>query len=144
VTTTQALHKIIALDVGAARVGVAIASSFARLPSPLMTMDYNKSFWDNLKKVCDDERVDTIVVGLPRGLDGHETAQTKLVRKFTDELERRLNLPIHFQDEALTSKKAEAELVAKGKKFNKAMVDALAATYILEDFLISNQERKNG
>lgn len=143
-TTTQALHKIIALDVGAARIGVAIASSFVRLPSPLMTIDNNKRFWDNLKKVCDDERVGEIVVGLPRGLDGQETAQTKLVRKFAKELQHRIGLPIHFQDEALTSTKAEAELFAKSKKFNKIMVDALAATYILEDFLSSNQEHKNG
>lgn len=125
---------ILALDVGTKRIGVAIASSVARLAHPLTTLDAEADPLQALKRIIAAEGVELIVAGLPRGLEGQETAQTSSVRDFVEGLAQ-LNLPIHFQDEALTSRKAEAELQARGKAYNKGEVDALAATYILEDFL---------
>jgi putative Holliday junction resolvase len=72
---------------------------------------------------------------LPRGLDGQETTQTKIVEAFIYQLKSKIDLPIHIQDEAVTSKQAEAELQARGQGYNKEDIDALAATYILQDWL---------
>lgn len=127
---------VLALDVGSKRVGVAIASTAARLPRPLTTLDAGANLLDRLQYIINDEAVEAIVVGLPRGLSGQSTAQTAAVETFTDQLRRRFDkLPIYFQDEALTSQQAETELRSRKTAYNKAEVDSLAAVYILEDWL---------
>ena len=127
-------NNYLALDVGEKRIGVALASSVARLPRPLITLDAGGAVRPQLEQIISDESVGVLVVGLPRGLDGQETGQTAAVRAFVANLET-LGLPIYLQDEALTSVKAKAELESRGGSYVKADVDALAATYILEDYL---------
>jgi len=126
------MGSILALDVGEKRVGVAIASKIARLPRPLTTLANDDQLLKSLHEIIVDESVEVIVVGLPRNLAGEDTKQTAYVRTFTEQLDRDM---IRFQDEALTSKKAEVELQQRGKPFSKGDIDALAATYILEDYL---------
>lgn len=127
--------SILALDVGEKRIGVARAGLEARLAQPLTTLDHNDNIWQTLAKLIGEQQVDTVVVGLPRGLDGQETAQTGVVRVFAAALEQRLKVAVYLQDEAVTSAQAEAELAARGKPYQKGDIDALAATYILEDYL---------
>ena len=137
----QVLTKnILALDVGGSRIGVAIAHPVARLPRPLTTIAHDGSIWSNLTRLIEDEEVGQIVVGLPRNLSGNATAQTREIEKFVDELKRNTDLPVEFQDEALTSKQAEQELSSRGHTYAKGDIDALAATYILEDFLREHSE----
>ena len=62
------------------------------------------------------------------------------IAEFTKQLKQSFNLPVYFQDEAVTSKQAEAELQARGKHYEKSDIDALAATYILEDWLGEHKE----
>ena len=126
--------NILALDVGERRIGVAVASSVARLPRPLATLDNDAGFVDALRRLIESESAGSLVVGLPRGLNGQDTAQTDYVRSFVADLQSAIELPVHWQDEALTSQKAEAELQTRGN-YAKADIDALAATYILEDYL---------
>lgn len=128
--------NILSLDVGERRVGVAIASLVARLPRPLTTLDNTEDIWQDIAKLIVDEDASTLVVGLPRNLSGDETAQTKYVRDFAAKIE---GIEIIFQDEALTSQKAETELAGRGKPFAKGDIDALAATYILEDYLATHK-----
>ncbi len=125
---------IVALDVGERRIGIATAMS-SGLPSPLKTIENTQNVSKDLVKLFEELGATTVVVGLPRNLEGNDTAQTASIRAFTDELKKHITLPIHFQDEALTSKKAEQELADRGVPYNREMVDALAATYILSDFL---------
>jgi len=126
---------ILALDVGDRRIGVARASTLARLPSPLMTLERHEGTPDDIKRLIAREGASALVVGLPRGLQGQHTAQTKSVEAFAAMLHNVITVPLHWQDEALTSRKAEAELEARGKPYQKGDIDALSATYILEDFL---------
>ena len=128
-------NAILALDVGAKRVGVAIASLAARLPRPLITLEQNDTLFPTLEDIIELEGVGAIIVGFPRGLQGQHTQQTEAIESFTTSLRQQFAMPIHYQDEALTSKKAEAELKARRKAYEKGDIDALAATYILEDFL---------
>lgn len=126
---------ILALDVGAARIGLALASRAARLASPYKTIANTPDSIAQLRAICEQEDVREIVIGLPRGMSGQETAQTAAVREYGEQLAPALPLPVHWQDETLTSVKAEEELENRGRPYQKADIDALAATYILEDYL---------
>jgi putative Holliday junction resolvase len=129
--------NVLALDVGDRRIGVAIAGSIARLANPLTVLANDETLWHELSKLLADEHIGMIVVGLPRSLSGEDTAQTKIVRSFVSQLKTKTDIPVTLQDEALTSRQAEAELRARGKKFAKGDIDALAAVYILDDYLNS-------
>jgi putative holliday junction resolvase len=131
--------SVLALDMGGARVGVALASLAARLPSPLTTLNNDSGLFGELKKIIVEEDVCALVVGLPRGLDGQFTAQTAEAEAFADEVKRRFNMPVYLQDEALTSQKAEDELARRGE-YKKSDIDALAAAFILEDWLGENKD----
>lgn len=132
--------NILALDVGSRRVGVAIATAVARLPRPLITLTQDDNFWPVLENIIEIESIGSLVVGLPRGLSGQQTSQTSETQAFLTELRKHVAMPIHLQDEALTSKKAQKELNARGKPYDKGDIDSLAATYILDDFLTSHAE----
>lgn len=137
---------VLALDVGAARIGVARASTVAGLASPLTHLDNSPQVIDDIKQLVAREQAVALVVGLPRNLQGQDTDQTRAVREFAAQLKSQpaaqLGLPMFWQDEALTSKQAEAELAAKGKPFSKGDVDAVAACYILQDFLNTDADQR--
>ena len=133
--------NLIALDVGDRRVGIAIAGHTARIARPYGVIDRQVSdVWQVIEKLISEENVITIVVGLPRGMEGQETAQTAKIREFATELKQRLGVAPRLQDEAVTSQMAEDELKARGVSYNKGDIDALAATYILSDYLSVNAE----
>ena len=131
-------NSIIALDVGERRIGVALASLQARLSAPFVTIDRKKTI-DALKEIeniVKKHHVQTVVVGLPRGLEGQETDQTRLVRAFAVSLESILqDIPVELIDEAVTSAEAEARLQSRGKPYDKGDIDAEAAAIILQDYL---------
>lgn len=122
---------MIGLDVGMKRIGIARASSVARIAEPLETIETAK-IMPHLKKLVEQHSVDTIVVGLPRNLEGNDTAQTQWVRDWLDSVKPKIKGTFYWQDEALTTKVAEAaEQAYKKTKDN----DAFAAAVILQDFL---------
>ena len=127
--------NILALDVGTRRVGIAMASAAARLPQPLTTLQRDDSFFEKLKALIESENIGQLVIGLPRSLSGDATGQTKATQTFVAELKRQFDVPVQLQDEAVTSKQAEKELQSRGRTYRREDIDALAATYILEDFL---------
>lgn len=134
-------HKsVLGLDVGNKRIGIAVASLAARLPRPLVTLEWNDDFFKALDDIIRSEDAGALVVGLPRNLEGEHTGQTKAVESFTDKLREHSDLPVDLQDEALTSKHAEDELEARGKPYQRGDIDALAATYILQDWLSEHPE----
>src|SRR5206468_289609 len=91
-------QEFIAVDVGSQRVGIARGSSLARIAEPLKTVSAQEAIVE-LKKL--ETQIDGIVVGLPRGLDGQETAQTKMVRQWAHQAKAQINTPFYWQDEAL-------------------------------------------
>lgn len=131
-----------ALDVGGTRIGVATANALARIPQALTTIYNNETVLDDLEKLIMQHHVAVLVCGLPRGLDGQRTAQTDAAEAFGAAVKSQFDLPLYWQDEALTSRKAKEELEARRKPYRKEDVDALAATYILEDFLGEHPEVK--
>lgn len=132
--------SILALDVGAKRIGVASANAVARIAHPHSTLEHTADIIDRIKRLAASEQAAIMVVGLPRGMSGQDTEQTRTVQAFGQELGAQLGLPLFWQDEAVTSEQAEAELKQRGKSYVKGDIDALAATYILEDFLQEHPE----
>jgi putative Holliday junction resolvase len=108
-----------------------------------MTLSNDESLLENIEKLCREQHVSALVIGLPRGMSGQRTQQTETIEAFVLQLRQHVDLPIYWQDEALTSRQAEAELQAKGKPYAKADIDALAACYILEDFLKDHFSRSD-
>ena len=129
------LTNYLALDVGRVRIGVAAANNIAQIAAPVATITNDEAVFTTLAALVAEHQASELVVGWPRGLDGQETAQTAYVGDFVADLERELHLPIHLQDEATTSLKAEAELEQRGKPYEKGDIDSLSAVYILEDYL---------
>jgi putative Holliday junction resolvase len=129
--------RIIALDVGTKRIGVASAGVVARLAAPLKTLVVTDDILDQIKALVAEQNATGVVVGLPRDMQGSETAQTASTRAFAQKLRQVLTIPVYLIDEAVTSRQAEAELASRKSGFAKGDIDALAATYILEDFLHS-------
>lgn len=131
------VQTILALDVGTRRIGVAIADEQSRLPRPFTTLDIATALND-VEQIVKQQVVGTIIVGLPRNLSGDNTEQTRFTLDFIRHLKAVVNVPIYLQDEAVTSKKAEKELQARGKPYERGDIDSLAATYILDDYLRSD------
>ena len=139
--------RIIGLDVGERRVGVAISDASGVLARPVTVLTVHALdgrsvpiVADALAKLPDlDEPIAAIVVGLPKHLDGTANAMTGRVRVFAAALGRILDRPVHLQDERLTSREAESLLAIREKdwRVRKKRLDAAAAAIILQDYLDS-------
>ena len=123
-----------ALDVGEKRIGVAIADPSIKIAIAYDTFLVDGSELEQITRFITLEEVETLVVGYPRNQQGEATAQTRFVEDFVEQLGS-LDVEIVFQDESLTSVKAEEYLRRQKKPFEKGEVDALAASFILQDYL---------
>lgn len=136
--------RLIALDVGTKTIGLAITDDARKISLPLQTIlrKGNKKDIPELLKIFEEKKVSGIVVGLPLSFDGEETESSRFIRRFIDNLSLQTNLPIVFQDERLSSFVAEDLMLDKfGTKKTKEVVDKIAASYILSDFLCSNSNK---
>ena len=132
--------KLVGLDVGTKRIGVARADSSTRIAIPVGTLAVDGKEFETLKKLADKLNTKYFVIGLPRNNSGKETAQSDISKNFAKNLEKTIpGIKVCFQDESLTSVEAEKRLMEKAKKtgkmYKKGEVDAEAATIILQDFL---------
>src|SRR5438132_228710 len=93
--------SIIALDVGAKRIGVARASTIALLPEPLTTLNVDEHIYEDIKQLCHQESANFVVVGLPQGLEGQNTTQTQIIRGFVERLQAGVGLPVYLYNEAV-------------------------------------------
>jgi putative holliday junction resolvase len=136
--------RVLAIDVGARRVGLAISDASGTLARPLETIAV-ASEADAVERVArrveqldrEDEGIATIVVGMPSRLDGTPTPQTATVQAFIARLKARTSLPIATEDERLTSVEAESRLARREKDWRKrkAQLDAASAAVFLQDYL---------
>lgn len=125
----MARHNYLGVDYGEVRIGLALANDKARLARPLQIIERGRTpVVEVFKNLIHAHSITDIVVGLPRNLDGDDTAQTKVVRQFVTELDR-LGLPVILQDEAATSE------LAREQNPGKQHIDAEAAAIILQDYL---------
>lgn len=123
------------LDVGGRRIGVATADSIGRIAQPKPTLLVDDTMPEQLRKLIVENDITDIVVGYPRNQTGDPTSQTQAVEAFVGEFIHPLRMPIHWQDESVTSVLAEERLAARKKPYTKADIDAEAACIILQEFL---------
>jgi len=129
--------RYLAIDHGLKRTGLAICDAAEIVVSPLCVLRGQKNLETEIAQIIDREEVEAIVLGLPLNMDDSEGPQAKKVRLFAQQLGRCVSVPIHFQDERLSSfgarEKFEATGLPKGKR--RSLLDALAAAEILQSFL---------
>lgn len=128
--------RIIALDVGDKRIGVARADTNVKIAIPYGTVVVDGAELQQIAKIANLYNCDLFVIGLPRNSRGLETAQSAKVREFAKRLSAHIGpIKIRFQDESLTSVEAENRLKSRGKPYQKADIDAEAAAIILQDLV---------
>lgn len=133
--------KLIALDVGTKRIGVAKADSKVRIAIPYSAVEVDGTEFEKIASLARAWDINSFVLGLPRNSQGEETEQSRYVREFAKDLKRAIpSAKICFQDESLTSVEAEKRLKSRKKGYKKGDIDSEAATIILQDFL----EEKTG
>lgn len=132
------MPKILAIDFGLKRTGLAITDDQAIIASPLTTIESEK-LMDFLLQLNTKEKIVVMVLGYPTRLDGSDTHVTENVRILKSALEKEFpEISVVFQDERFSSSRAMETIHLAGKKKQlkqKTLVDKLAATLILQDYL---------
>lgn len=136
--------RYLAIDYGLKRTGLAISDPSETIVSPLAVIEGNKDVV--IKKIVDvvkAENVEALVFGLPLNMDNSTGFQAKLVFQFANTIKQYLDIPVHFQDERLSTFGAEEKIAAAKftRKKKKKRLDAIAAAQILEAFL---EQKKTG
>lgn len=138
--------RYIAFDVGDKRIGIAVSDPFGSMVLPVETY-HRKNFSEDLKYLVNAAKgrsVDGIVVGLPLNVDGTPSIQTEKTLSFVEELKKLTDIPIEFQDERYSTMEAHKVLISEdmSRQKRKKFVDAIAATFILEDFMHKQRMKK--
>jgi putative Holliday junction resolvase len=135
------MPRILAIDYGKKRTGIAVSDPLKIIANGLTTVD-TKELFSFLKNYFETEQVDTVVVGLPKSLKNQDTDATPLVEKFIKSFITTFpTMPIIPLDERFTSKMAFQTMIdaGLGKKArqNKALVDEISATILLQGYMLS-------
>ena len=131
--------RILALDIGQTRIGVAISDPRERVASPVCVLPANEvlSNAKSWKRVLEDWEPELLLCGLPKTLAGEEGPQAKRIRKVADAISKNCGIPHEFADERLSSREAKRSLREKGlsEKDMRGKVDMIAASLFLQAWL---------
>ena len=136
--------RVVGIDLGERRIGVAVSDTTATLARPLKTIERGRSdaaaveqLRATIAELSDEEEIGSVVVGLPRRLDGSPNQQTPRVQQIVAMLTARLTIPVVTQDERLSSHEADERLALYENDWRrrKAKLDAASAAVILQDYL---------
>lgn len=139
--------KIVALDIGTVRIGVA-ASDIMEIIASAYTVYKRKDFKNDIKAIADiinSLQAGQVVIGLPLKMDGTEGQSVEMARSFGEELSNLISAPIVYQDERLSTVTAQKILIESGmrREKRKDKVDSLAATIILQTYLDKRSNMKD-
>ena len=131
--------RIIAIDYGLKRVGLAITDPLNIFAYPLVTLQNDQNFWNEFKKIFNEYDIGAIILGFPLKESGEKTHVTDQIVDFRKELEAKFKIPVNFVDERYSSEIAKKRVLesvpSKKKRRNKALLDKNAAAVLLEDYL---------
>ena len=132
------MSRILGVDYGTKRVGLALSDGLGLIASPLTVVDRSQAV-SEVARLAQENDVGTIVIGLPTGLGGAEGSAAADARKLGDELALATGVEVVFHDERFTSRMAESVLLESGMKRRerRKTVDKVAAAIILQDYLDS-------
>ena len=136
--------RYLCIDYGQKRTGLAICDAGEMIASPLKVLTVAQSeLVAGIADIINREKVEAIVLGLPLNMDGTAGHQVRRVQKFAAQMKEYIDIPIHFQDERLSSFDAEGKLAGTEltRKKKKKRLDAIAAASILQSFLDQKHRR---
>lgn len=132
--------KYLGLDLGTKTLGLAISDALGIIATSHKILRHDEDY-DSLipllKKEIEDNHINELVLGFPKNMDNSVGERGKITLEFKEKLEKEFNLPIHMQDERLTTMQAEKLLISNdtSRKKRKKVIDSLAATIILQSYL---------
>lgn len=133
--------RVLALDIGEKRIGVAVSDPAGRVATPLAVLDTRQVLGDGvpLKRVLDEYEPDAVIVGLPLSMDGTEGPQARRIRALAGKMAHFLPMEIEFVDERLSSSEAKRRMSEGGatEKRMRGSVDMVAAAILLQGHLDS-------
>ncbi len=133
--------RILALDVGDARIGIAYTDALELSVNPLESYKRKDTEEDfiHIAKIISDYKIERVVVGLPLNMDGTEGDRVEKTREFVDNLKKYTNIDFVWQDERLTTVAAERILIEQGmrREKRKNVIDKVAAMVILSSYIES-------
>jgi putative Holliday junction resolvase len=135
-TSREFSGRLMALDVGERRVGVAISDPTGTLARPHTVIQRRSKAEDfaTVARLVAEQDIERVVVGLPLSLDGEMGPQARRVTRYAQALAETLDVPIEFHDERYSTITADAMLIESGRK-RRVPIDAAAAAVILQDYL---------
>lgn len=128
------MEKFLAIDYGEKKIGLATGDTDTKIASPFKILENTAALFNDLKLICQSEKITKIVLGVPVGLKGVKSGQYKQVISFGDKLSKTLGFEVLQQDENLSSSYAQKLLL--GTK-SKGKDDAVAAMIVLQSYLDS-------
>ncbi len=139
-----ALKLLLGFDYGTKQIGVAVGQLITGQARELCILKAQNGVpdWQKVEALIREWQPDAIVVGLPLNMDGTPSAMSERAEKFARRLNGRFNLPVHMQDERLTTYEAKGQRLSEGQRgsYRDNPVDALAAALLLESWLASYSE----
>lgn len=137
--------KILGLDYGDRRIGVAASDAFGWTAQGLEVLERRRDEGEfaRIAELVREHEISEIVVGLPKNMNGTVGPRGEICIVFADRLRNELNLPVHLWDERLTTMAAERTLIEAdvSRKKRKQVVDKMAASLILQNYLDANSRR---
>ena len=138
------MKRILGLDHGDRRIGLALSDPLQIIAKPFETIDlkFDKNIFDLLNSIIKEQNVEKIIVGYPITLKNKFSIQTKKVLKFVELLKKNVQIEVKLYDERLTSQIAQKSLIMQGVKtgHNKEDIDKTAAAVFLQNYLDENKK----
>ncbi|OGU35026.1 MAG: hypothetical protein A2068_01690 [Ignavibacteria bacterium GWB2_35_6b] len=134
--------RILSIDYGSKRVGIAITDPLRIFAYPLKTINNDSKFWQEFLEIFNEFEVEKIILGYPLLKSGDKSKSTILVEDFHKELGQKLkDIPVELVDESYSSQKALENIIesvpSKKKRKDKSLIDKNAASVILQEYLTS-------
>ena len=137
--------RILAVDPGSKRIGLAISDSSGTIANPLAVLNHVARLLDAaaVAEIAETNNAGLIVVGQSLDDDGHPTFEGRRAGRFTEALKTQTGLPVVFWDEAFTTQDARAARIAMGvsRKNRQGHLDSVAATILLQSYLDANPQK---
>ena len=129
--------RVLAIDYGTKRVGLAISDPLGLTAQPIPYLSNNDTLMDSLLALITEKEVGTILVGLPKQLNGQDSQFTGTVREFTDLLTEKTSCEVILQDERLSSHAVNRTLIDANvsRQKRKQVIDSMAAAFVLQGYL---------
>ena len=135
------MQKIMALDYGSKRIGIAISDALGMCAHPRDFIVNNSKAFENILTLAQQENIKLLLFGLPKRLSGESSLMQAEIERFMHNLQKKTDLEMKTWDERLTSAQAEKFMISADvkRKKRKTSIDSMAATILLQSYLDSQQ-----